>query len=550
MKISLILFLCLHLTIFMPISGFGQNYEGQFDAILKTQLSSESPGGTALVVKDGKVLYKKAFGRADLELDVAMEPDHIFRIGSLTKQFTASAILKLAGEGRLSLSDTITRFIKDYPMNGHVITIEHLLTHTSGVKNYTSLDKFNSEVRREDFTPKELVDFFKNEPMDFPPGTDYRYSNSGYVLLGYIIELISGKTYAEYIRENFFQPLGMKNSFYGNTSAIVPGRASGYQRRNGHFQNSDYLSMTLPYSSGAILSNVEDMFTWYDALMNNRVLNKGSLKKAHTSYKLSGGRLTGYGYGWELGNIQGSPTIKHVGRINGFVTYCVYLPMEKIFVAIFSNCDCTDNLENPASRMAAIVLNKPYQWNAIKLTAKELESYQAVYESAHEGQKTIGFEDGRLLYFSKGGSKTQLVPFEKDKFFIENSLTTLEFNRDSKGDIISFTSKSTGLSVTWNRATGEIKTLKSIKVSEQELEKFVGNYQFPNGPLFKIVKEGKKLFGQVGQDKKEILPYAKNKFFAKEIDAKIIFNFDKSGKVTSLTKVQSDEMNAKKVIRN
>ncbi|MBX3239811.1 MAG: serine hydrolase [Chitinophagaceae bacterium] len=550
MKTLLILSLCLFHAIFMSINGFGQNYEGAIDAILRAQLSTESPGGTALVVKDGKVLYKKAFGKADLELEVAMKPDHIFRIGSITKQFTASAILKLAEEGRLSLSDTITRFIKDYPMNGHAITIEHLLTHTSGVKNYTSLGKFNMEVRRKDFTSGELIDFFKNEPMDFPPGTDYRYSNSGYVLLGYIIELVSGKTYAEYIRENFFKPLGMEKSFYDNTSAIIPGRVSGYQRRNDHFENSDYLSMTLPYSSGSILSNIEDLFVWYDALMNNQVLNRESLEKAHTSYKLSDGRLTGYGYGWESGNVQGSPTIKHVGRINGFVTYCVYLPMEKIFVAIFSNCDCTDNLENPASRMAAIVLNKPYQWNAIGLTVKEFESYQAVYESAYEGQKIIGFEDGRLLYFSKGGSKTQLVPFEKDKFFIENSLTTLEFNRDSKGSIISFTSKSTGLSVTWNRATGEIKTLKSIKVSEQELEKFVGNYQFSNGSLFTIVKEGKKLYGQVGQDKKEILPHAKNEFFAKEIDAKIIFNFDKSGRVSSLTKVQSGKMNAKKIIRN
>lgn len=507
----------------------------------------ESPGGTALVVKDRKVLYKKAFGKADLELDIAMKPDYVFRIGSITKQFTASAILKLAEEGKLSISDTITKFIKGYPMNGHAITIEHLLTHTSGIKNFTSLGKFNTEFKRKDSTPKELVDFFKNEPMDFPPGTDYRYSNSGYTLLGYIIELISGKTYAEYIRENFFLPLGMKNSFYDNTTALIPGRVSGYQRRNGHFENSDYLSMTIPYSAGSILSNIEDMSLWYDALMNNQVLKKESQEKAHTSYKLNDGRLTGYGYGWELGNIQGSPTIKHVGRINGFVTYSVYLPVEKIFVVIFSNCDCTDNLENPASKIAAIILEKPYQWNKIELSPKELEFYQAVYKSDYEGQKIIAYEDGRLLYFSKGGSKSTLVPFERDKFLLENSLTTLEFERSSTGDITSYKLKGTGMPITWNRATGEIKTLKVINVAEKTLEKYVGNYQFSPGPVFSIVKEGKKLYGQVGQDKKEILPYEINKFFAKEIDAKIIFNFDKSGKVISLTKVQSDEMNAKKV---
>jgi len=364
MKTSLILFLCLLLTIFMSVKGLCQNYDESFDAILRTQLSVESPGGTAIVAKGGKIIYKKSFGKADLELDVTMNPDHVFRIGSITKQFTASAILKLTEEGKLSLSDTITKFIKDYPMNGHAITIEHLLTHTSGIRNYTSLDKFNGETKRRDFTPEELVDFFKNESVDFPPGTDYRYSNSGYILLGYIIELISGKPYAEYINEDFFQPLGMKNSFYGNASIIVPDRVSGYQKRNGHFENSEYLSMTLPYSAGSLLSNVEDLFVWYDAMISNKVLNKESLERAHTSYKLRDGRLTGYGYGWELGNIQGSPTIKHVGRINGFVTYSVYLPVEKIFVAIFSNCDCTDNLENPASRMAAII--HPTNLNSIR----------------------------------------------------------------------------------------------------------------------------------------------------------------------------------------
>src|SRR5688572_1742743 len=143
MKTSLTLFLCPLLTIFMSVNGLCQNYDEPFDTILRTQLSAESPGGTALVAKGGKIIYKKSFGKADLELDVAMNPNHVFRIGSITKQFTASAILKLVEEGKLSLSDTITKFIKDYPMNGHAITIEHLLTHTSGIKNYPSLSRFD-----------------------------------------------------------------------------------------------------------------------------------------------------------------------------------------------------------------------------------------------------------------------------------------------------------------------------------------------------------------------------------------------------------------------
>jgi CubicO group peptidase (beta-lactamase class C family) len=546
MKTSLKLLLCLSLTVLMPADGFSQEYDESFDRLLKEQLSIESPGGTVVVAKDGAILYKKAFGKANLELDVDMKPDNLFRIGSITKQFTASAILRLAEEGKLSLSDTITRFIKDYPLHGYAITIEHLLTHTSGIKNYTGLGKFDMLVKRRDITPKELVDFFKNEPMDFPPGTDYRYSNSGYILLGYIVELVSGKPYAEYIRETFFDPLGMKHSFYDNASLIIPGRVSGYQKRNGHFENSDYLSMTLPYAAGSILSTVDDLLTWHVALMNNKVLTAETLTKAHTSYKLADGRLTGYGFGWELGNIQGSPTFKHSGRINGFLTFAVYLPAEKIFVAIFSNCDCTDDLEKTASKMAAIVLKRPYQWNNIEMSSKALEAYPAAYASAHE-EKFIAHEDGQLLYFSKGGSKSVLVPFAKDKFFIENSLVSLEFERDIKGHVVSFYEKGTGLSVKWSRTSGAVETLKAIKIDVKVLEKYVGDYQFSPGPVFSIVKEGEKLYGQVGQDKKEILPYAPNKFFAKEIDAKIIFNLDKDGDVISLTKIQSGEMNAAKI---
>jgi CubicO group peptidase (beta-lactamase class C family) len=452
MKKFLILFPCLLMTIFMSVRALGQNYDQSFDDILRTQLTAESPGGTVLVAKQGKVIYKKSFGKANLELDVAMKPEHVFRIGSVTKQFTASAILKLAEEGKLSLADSITKFIKNYPTNGHTITIEHLLTHTSGIKNYSSLNKFNVDAKRRDSTPQELVDFFKNEPMDFPPGTDYRYSNSGYILLGYIIEIISGKTYADYINENFFKPLAMKSSFYDHSSAIIPNRVPGYTKRNGHFENSDYLSMTLPYSAGSLLSNVEDLFIWYEALLNNRILSRQVLETAHTPHRLGNGRSIDYGYGWRLGNIQESYTIRHGGLVNGFATFSVYLPIEKVFVAIFSNCDCSQNLEYPASKMAAIVLGKPYDLKAIDLSAKEMGYYQAVYKPKYyNDQRIIAYEDGKLFYYKKGGSKSQLFPVERDKFSLENSLSTLEFERDLSGNITGFNIKSTESPVAWIR---------------------------------------------------------------------------------------------------
>ncbi len=317
-----------------------QPTEETFDSLLKEIFPADGPGGAAIVAKKGEILYRKAFGKAHLELDVQMQPDHIFRIGSITKQFTACAILKLVEEGKLSLSDELTKFIPNYPTQGHTISVEHLLTHTSGIRSYTELKKWTDEVRKKDFTPTELIDYFKDEKMDFAPGERFRYNNSGYILLGYIIEKVSKKTYAEYIDESFFQPLNMSHSFYGNHSDIISNRVAGYAAEKDHYQNAEVLSMTQPYAAGSLLSNVDDLLTWYEAVMNDQVINKESLAKALSPYKLNNGKDTEYGYGWFIRKLRASPIITHGGGINGFLSSSMYLPEEKVFVAVLSNCTC------------------------------------------------------------------------------------------------------------------------------------------------------------------------------------------------------------------
>ena len=541
------LLLCIFVTLFTPLKALCQNNEKTFDSLLTAQFPADGPGGVALVAKEGKIIYEKAFGKVNLELNVPMKTDNVFRIGSNTKQFTAIAIFKLAEEGKLSIHDDITKFIKDYPTQGKTITIEDLLTHTSGIKNYTGVSKWTKQLRRTDLTPKELVDFFKNEPMDFSPGEEYRYDNSGYILLGYIIELVSGKTYAQYINENFFQLLGMKNSFYDDPSKIIRNRASGYKKNGDHFENSDFLSMTLPYAAGSLLSTVDDFFIWYQAVTNLKVINKNDLEKAQTSYKLKSGKLTGYGYGWETGNVQGRASIKHVGVVNGFVTYAAYLPVEKIFIAIFSNCECAGDLDYPASKIAAILLNKPYQYNKIELPVQQLEACQGVYHTAYNGDKIITCQDGQLVYCSKGGRKSQLIPFKKDMFFIENSLISFKFQRNSKGNVIGFDLNNTGMPDNGIRTDAKIKSINQIHIDMGLLEKYAGKYEFASAFIFYVDKEGDKLYGRVGDDKKEIIPFDTNKFIAKDLDATIIFNLDANGNVTGLTKIQSSEMTAKRI---
>ncbi|MBA4057049.1 MAG: hypothetical protein C0490_20220 [Marivirga sp.] len=197
--------------------------------------------------------------------------------------------------------------------------------------------------------------------------------------------------------------------------------------------------------------------------------------------------------------------------------------------------------------MAAMALGKPYQLDSrINLSPKQMEAYPSVYRS-DEGEKIIGYEDGRLLFFSKGGSKSQLFPFDKDKFVIGNSLTILEFQRNTAGKITSFSSSGTGLPTVWLRTGEKIRKMTVKKISSEAFERYVGKYRFSPGPVFSIVREGDKIYGQVGDDKKEILPFDDHKFFARDIDARIIFNLDQTGRVVGLTKIQSDEMKAEKI---
>lgn len=436
-------------TVLLSLSLLAQDNDKEYDRLLGKASNENGPGATALVVKNGKVLYRKAFGMANAELGVKLTPDHIFRIGSITKQFTASAILRLAEQEKLNLQDDITKYIKDYPTHGYHISIEHLLTHTSGIKSYTGMEEFNSAMQRRDMSPTELIDFFKKEPMDFAPGTDYRYNNSAYALLGHIIEVASGKKYADYINENFFEPLAMKHSYYDTPAQIILNRAAGYERSEDAFINTPYLSMTLPYAAGSLLSTVDDLSIWYSAVMADKVISSENRQRAHTSYTLTDGRSVGYGYGWALGNIQGSPTIGHGGGINGFLTNTVYLPNEKVFVALLTNCGCTDPGE-VAAQMAAVAIGKPYVWKKITMSEKELQEYQGLYTSEHFGDRVIFYEDGKLYSIRTNGSRYEIFPYAKDKFFFDEGPSSLVFMR-TKNKIASVTFKSTSDDISWTR---------------------------------------------------------------------------------------------------
>jgi len=519
-----------------------------FDKILSEQFRPDETGATVLVSRNGEIIYKKAFGMANLELNIPMQVDNVFWVASIGKQFTAVAILQLMEQGKLNLQDEITKFIPDYPTQGNKITIEHLLTHTSGIHNFSGMADPEKKLAL-DCTPNEVIDFFKNLPMRFTPGAKWEYSNSGYFLLGYIIEKITGKPYSEYLNENFFKPLGMSNSLYANDIKIIKNRVGAYTLGDNGFENSQARNITHVYSAGAIQSTVEDFFKWHQAVHSHKLIKKESLDKALSRYKLTDGKETDYGFGWRLGYVYDSPSIWHGGLITGFGTMEIYLPKEDVFVVVFSNCDC-NYPKDIASRLAALAAGKPFEYNEIPVENSILQGYTGLYENGKSQQRIISVSENQLYSQLGRGPKSKLKAYQKDLFFFEdNAMFTIEFSRNKGGTIEKLTTKKLDGNEVWNKTYKPVPSENGIKVDGKILETYVGEYEIPSIMTFSITKEQNKLFLQgEGQERFEIFADTDSKFFTKVNDAEFEFVKDDSGKVTKAILNQGGrEAEAKKI---
>lgn len=303
--------------------------------------------GSVLLAKGGIIVLAKGYGEANIELGVPNTPDTKFRLGSITKQFTSAAILQLQEHGKLQVSDPISKYVPGAPETWNGITIEHLLTHTSGIPSYTDRPDYPSRMRERSGTPVEFLNRFLGMPLDFKPGTQFHYDNSGYFLLGVIIEQVSKMKYEDYLRKNIFEPLGMTDSGYDWPDTILKNRASGYSKsQDGRDRdlNAPFLDMGQPYAAGALYSTVLDLYKWDRALYTENVLSAKSKEAAFTPGKFEWGQGIRYGYGWGIENIHGHKAVGHGGGINGFSTVIVRAIEEDAVAIVLSNHDDAGNV--------------------------------------------------------------------------------------------------------------------------------------------------------------------------------------------------------------
>ena len=524
----------------------------KIDAVMAEVYKPGQPGAAIIVRKDGETIFRKGYGLADLELGVPIEPDMVFRLGSITKQFTAVSILMLAQEGKLGLQDEITKFLPDYPTQGRKITVEHLLTHTSGIQSYTDMAEW-LPLWRKDFSVKELIDLFKDKPMQFEPGERWAYNNSGYILLGAIIEKVSGESYEHFVDGHIFKPLGMKSSTYGSTERVIPRRVPGYQMGKGGFVNAPYLSMTQPYAAGSLLSTVDDLAVWSDAVFSGQLVKKEWLDKAFTPYKLKNGESSGYGYGWMAADFSGHRSIEHGGGINGFTTYEMTFPEDRIFLAILTNSTAPGRDPEPrAVKIAwlALGLAEPER-KVVSLSAKDLDRLAGVYEDARETTATVTREGGKTFIQRQGGAKSELLAASPAEFFTRDNPARILAAKDAAGNVTKLRIEPRiGPAQVYTKTAKPIPSpRKEAPVDPKIYDLYSGDYELAPEFILTVLRRGDKLISRAtGQGEVELFPESETRFFLKIVDAQVDFVKDASGRVTGLVLHQGgQDLPAKKI---
>ncbi|HEX7737360.1 MAG TPA: serine hydrolase domain-containing protein [Ktedonobacteraceae bacterium] len=392
----------------------------EIDALVRVQVAANEPGIAVALLKENRVIHCQGYGLANLEWELPVTPRTVFGLGSLTKPFTSMAIMLLEQQGKLHLDAPIQTYLPDYPATQHEITLMHLLTHTSGIPNFVTHPDFWAKHVAVTTSLDEVVALFKDLPLEFEPGTNYSYCNSGYVLLGRILEKLTGMSYAEAIRQFIFEPLGMRHSHYLSPEAIIPSRAGGYEQTEEGYQHARTITAAVIYAAGALGSTLEDLQIWDAALREGRLLDHATLQRIYRPLELIDGHRENYGLGWGLGQYRHHPYVCHAGGVPGFSAFFGRFPEDDITIIVLSNragFDCSGlarkisdlALDLPAPVRSSI----PYDPEAQK---KMLGTYSSVHGTVQvEAKKQLLYLNGRKSYAFAPMSETSFYcPDDKD----------------------------------------------------------------------------------------------------------------------------------------
>jgi len=386
----------------------------QIDSILNNSVKSDGPGAIIFIKQKGKVLYEKAFGKANIENNVDMSTKNAFNIGSVSKEFTAMSILQLLEKGKLSLEDNVNSYLPNYSKNGDKIKIKHLLSHTSGLKSHTDTIWANTDARKYFDSSKDVLNYFKNDIVQFEAGENYDYCNVNFNLLAFIIEKASGLTYTDYVNENIFKPLGMMNSYIPNEGQLIPNLATGYELKNNEIVYARFHSINQTRGSSSIHTTVEDLSKWYEGLMNSKVISRENLIKAWTPFTLNTGEKSTYGYGFYSDTKFNKTSIFHNGFIFGYSTSDMYFPEDDLLILVVSNISDINVINT--NTILFDIASSIYKSNIPELTADLLDTYVGTYQ-IDKGFKVKIYREGITLFIEFDGQKADILVAETETSF-------------------------------------------------------------------------------------------------------------------------------------
>jgi CubicO group peptidase (beta-lactamase class C family) len=410
-----------------------QDIAAKVDEYMNAGLKLGRFSSAVLIARDDKVLVSNGYGVANYEEDSPILPFTKFRIASVTKQFTAMAILILQERGKLKVEDPVCKYVEDCPAAWEPITIHNLLTHTSGIPDYAGLPDFD-KLRKLPASASSIIARFKDKPLNFKPGQEFRYSNSNYALLGHVIERLSGKSYQAFLQETIFDPLKMTNSGYDEARKILKRRALGYLRQGDKLTNVECVDMSVPYAAGGLYSTVEDLYLWTQALSTGKLVSEKTLAAMATPFR------NNYAYGLTVKEEFGRKLISHGGVIEGFTSFVGRYSNEKVTIIVLNNTIGTSMpAENIARDLAAIVLGEKYEvlgeHKEIKLDPKIYDAYVGEYEVQPGRVYIITKKDDRLFYKFFDKPPFEMRPEAENRFFIKEIELGFTFVKNENGKV-------------------------------------------------------------------------------------------------------------------
>lgn len=421
-----ILFLSLGVTL------LAQTKEEKIEQLLQAYATVGKLNGSVSITQNGKTILNQGYGLRNVSENLPNDPNTIFQIGSVTKQFTAAIILKLQEMELLNILDKINQYFPNYP-NGDQIRIEHLLTHTSGIYNYTEDRVFLQTRATKPITPQEMIAIFKDKPLKFIPGTDFEYSNSNYILLGYIIEKVTNKPYAKVVEQMIFKPLKMRTSGFDFNTLQNSNKAKGYAvyTKEGSVESEEF-DATVSYAAGAMYTTTADLNTWLTSLASGKIISKESYSKAITPYKNK------YAYGNYINTFYGKTLVAHGGLTFGFTAYAGRVIEDDINIIILNNMP-NYVINQIANDILAIMYDKPYKLpeapREVTISTDILKSYIGTYQIAPQVVVTITIENGQLFGQATGQGKIQLTAKNEYSFYIKGTEVTIDFKKDMSGKV-------------------------------------------------------------------------------------------------------------------